>query len=783
MQTHVPDPVEFNKALEKAFADFNEGNFDAAEPVLKSALPALAQDNDASAQCLDKLIEISTARGQYGDAIRQNLRLLSILKSKFGEFDQSVRVRLHKLAGLYENVGRLDEAEYMHTRAAMLKDYLVEAKLTKEQEAIGKIGDKDSEKPEEDLGPEPDWLAQAFAEADQYYGKATAKPEKASLAIEIQKEIPTGHFFRPTMPEVKEGSKLRDITDFGQQASQPAQSQAPAPQVKTDYCNLRIPPKEKNVSSIVPVPLKDEITYLEEDVSSARLKRFDEPVTPQSETNWSFLQKMVEHRLKESPLPQFRENEEREETSYDGDRNTGGKPARTEVYRAKSGRTEKTSGKPSDLPADGEDAQTTFKDIVWRLGKLFKPFIQRAGGLGTVGDIRTEGAQIDHRGLTRKVPTKRTVRKSLEITLPPAQENVLARDVIHKFLAILDKAKQKDNILQAIFGTVIFCLALLCLADRFIPRRIAAADVFSQMPMAYRTAAGDIQLRLIDPSSAQLSSDTISARVPCNMFLGDWRDCLNISFSALIQKQHWLMRTDEGFKSDEGPLLYCSGGPELQIADHMENLANIAASLYSGTGVYPMSIGDFPRGRLAYANPFTKETVRPVVERLYFETDKDPLKRVPALSEGASLPDESGIGPGSIHCYSVTIQTPEPAKSMFYVRGYDRNGAPLIGSSLGTNYFLALKDGHWIRHDDTLPSFLKWSPRKQTFWLIDGTTDGITLFILSQGGAYFFAAMCLLLILIKKAVKPVKATKRILNFLIPTSGALSVLYAFARFLP
>jgi hypothetical protein len=54
---------------------------------------------------------------------------------------------------------------------------------------------------------------------------------------------------------------------------------------------------------------------------------------------------------------------------------------------------------------------------------------------------------------------------------------------------------------------------------------------------------------------------------------------------------------------------------------------------------------------------------------------------------------------------------------------------------------------------------------------------------LSQGGAYFFAATCVLLLLLKKAVKPVKTTLKILNFLIPVSGALSFLYAFARLLP
>jgi tetratricopeptide (TPR) repeat protein len=781
MQTHITDPVEFNNLLERAYSDFKEGNFDAAEPALKNALPSLSHDREASAQCLDKLIEMSSARSDYGEAIRQSLCLLSILKSKHGEFDQNVLIRMYKLARIYESAGRLDEAEYMHTRMSVLKNYLVQAKLTDEQKAIA--AKKEPEEQKEDiLGPEPEWLEKAFKDANQIYGTGTVvEPENAALAIEVPDDLTTGHYFRPTKPQVKEGSKLRDITDFGQRVEKPTENlPAPPPQPKARVSNLRVPPPENKPSSIVPIPLSDEISYLEVDVSSARLKKLEEVHTP-SERHWSFLQKLVEHSLKAKPLPELRKEEEPPPGNPAGKR-PDKEPTRTEVRGDKLSRKEKTAGKPADLPADGEDVPTEFKDLIWSVGKIFTSFGQAGAKFATIGDIIKERINSDPRHLTRKVPSKSVMRKSREMSLPPAQESLLMRDAIHKVVHLLDKLKQKDNLIQAILTTIVICLALLILADRFIPRKVVAAEVFAQMPVAYKAAAGDMQLRLIDPTSAQLSWDETNVRVPCNMFLGDWRDCLNISFSALIQKQHWLLRTEEGLKSDEGPLLYYTGGPELQIADHMEDLANICAGIYSSTGAYPISLSDFPRGRLAYVNPFSKETVRPVIKRLYFDTDKDPLQRVHALMVGADLPDETNITPGTITFYSVTIQAPE--QHMFFVRGYDRFAKQLAGSgTTGTNFFLAQKDGHWIRSDSASSTFTHWTPRKHTLWLIDGTTDNITLFILSQGGAYFFAAMCILVVLLKQAVKPVKATKRILDFLIPASAALSVLYAFARFLP
>jgi hypothetical protein len=784
MQTHITDPVEFNKLLEKAFSDFKEGNFEAAEPVLKNALPSLLHDREASSQCLEKLIEISSARADHNDAIRQTLCLLSILKSKYGEFDKNVLIRLHKLGRLYEAAGRLDEADYMHTRVAMLKEYLVHAKLTDEQKAIAAPKQEPEQQAEEVLGPEPEWLAKAFKEANQSYGTAVVKAEKAALAIEIPDDLMTGHYFRPTKPEVKEGSKLTDVTEFGQQTQKPVEKSTPAasPQAKVAPNNLRVPPAEKKSSSIIPRPLEDEITYIEQDVSSARLKKLERAPTP-SERQWSFLQKLVERSLNEKPMPAFRPEDEEENPGAPAGGKRNQESLRTEVRTDKYARRDKTAGRPADLLKEGEDAPTEFRDLIWRVGKMFTSLGQAGAAVnfGTIGDIIRERIGNDSRHLTRNVPSKTVIRKSREMSAAPEQEPPLLKDAIHRVVRLLDKLKQKDNLIQAILTTIIICLALLLLADRFIPRKVIPAEVFAQMPVAYKTAAGDTQLRLIDPTSSQLSSEDKNSRLPCNMFLGDWRDCLNISFSALIQKQHWLLRNEAGLKSDEGPCLYYTGGPELQIADHMEDVANIAADIFSGTKMYPVSASDFPRGRLAYSNPFTKQTVRPVFKRLYFDTDKDPLQRIHALTVGANLPDDADIIPGSIICYSVTVEN--PAQQMFFVRGYDRDGKQLTGSTQGVSFFLALKDGHWIKGEPGYPVFTHWSPRKNTFWLIDGNTDQITLFILSQGGAYFFAAMCILIVLLKRAVKPVKATKRILDFLIPVSGALSVLYAFARFLP
>jgi hypothetical protein len=789
MQTQVPDPVEFNKRLEQAFADFKDGYFDAAEPVLRDALAPLANDGETLAKCLEKLIEISSARGQSADAIRQSLRLLSLLKARLGEFDVTVMIRMHKLAGLYETVGRLDEADYLHKRVATLKTQLVRAKLTDEQKAIhaekNETGKKE-EKKDLDLGPEPEWLARAFEDANRLYGSGKPKSGPDAVAIFVPEQAPTGHYFRPIKLEPQEVAQLRDLTDFGKHVNEPgppAHQPSPNPSSRPPAADSK--PQQNSTSSIVPRQLKDEVTYIQEDTSSARLKRIEASQIPTPEINWSLRSPSGEKRLNSNPLPEFR-GEEPQENRHDHvsrDDLRLPKPLKTAVYKAKPDKKDKTAGRPSELPAaQGEDIHTTFKDIVWRVGKVFKAFSKNKVQYGTTRDI-VSGADSnpDSSHLTRNVPTKRVIRKSLEFSGQTGEQPLILRETIHQIISTFDKLKQKDNLLRAILSTFIIGFGLLLVADKFIPRKITAQEVFAEMPVAYRAASGDMQLRMIDPASAQLTVGETNLRVPCSMFLGDWRDCLTISFSALLQKQQWFLRTDQGLKGTEGPIFYFLGGPELQIADQMENLAELAASLYSATSSYPLTAADFPRGRIAYQNPFSKETVRPIVERLYFDTDQDPRAR--ALTEGTTLAGEANITPGTIKCYSLTIQKAGQIEQMFFVRGYDRFGAQLAGNTPGTTYVLALKDGHWLHKETPQPAFLRWSPRKRTFWLIDNSTDAFTLVVLSQGGAYFFAAMCVLLVLLKKAVKPVKATERIMNFLIPASAALSFLYAFARILP
>jgi hypothetical protein len=378
-------------------------------------------------------------------------------------------------------------------------------------------------------------------------------------------------------------------------------------------------------------------------------------------------------------------------------------------------------------------------------------------------------------------PTK--LREAPQISLQESPLSILFSHVAHWFVETLRELRDPNNLFRAILFAAVSIAVVLLACDRLIPRNPTAAQVLTEIPLAYRSADGALQLRLVDSTTSQVKVMEKTSRPHYNLFLADWRDFIGLSLSALVQKQHWLMRSNGGLKSEEGPMLYYIGGPELQLADYMEHLADESSSYFAANSDYPSKIEDFIPARIAFKNPFTGKQELPYVQRLYYENDKERKALLTALTEGRPWRGEPTPHEGSIDCCSVTFKTNNGLDKLFLLRAYDRELEPLSGSSPGTSHYLLLENGERTSENAEKVPYQQWSFRPDVFWLIERGDNPVSLFFLTYGMSIGAGALALIFLTIYKIAQPEKKSKIFIVLMIKLSIAAAILLAFLRFIP
>ncbi|MFN8552060.1 MAG: hypothetical protein U0103_11265 [Candidatus Obscuribacterales bacterium] len=163
-------------------------------------------------------------------------------------------------------------------------------------------------------------------------------------------------------------------------------------------------------------------------------------------------------------------------------------------------------------------------------------------------------------------------------------------------------------------------------------------------------------------------------------------DLLSLCMTPPAKREIWLQRTDSGYVDQDGTILYGASAPELQIARKLDTYAALLTAKFKESKIYPsdaermehISPKDF-----RYTNPFTGKADQPVVQYKRFAaadaTWTDHTRQAHAWA------DEPPWKPGAIHCVCLDY-------CRFFIRGFDRNGQPLL-SAPGVADYVELKDG------------------------------------------------------------------------------------------
>lgn len=165
-------------------------------------------------------------------------------------------------------------------------------------------------------------------------------------------------------------------------------------------------------------------------------------------------------------------------------------------------------------------------------------------------------------------------------------------------------------------------------------------------------------------------------------------DLISLVMAPPAKREIWFNRTDAGFVDQDGTILYGSGAPELQIAKKIDDYAALLTARYKEAKTYPSDPEKFehisPKD-FHYTNPFTGKVDQPIVQYKRFAAAD--ASWTDHTRQGHAWADEVPWKPGAIHCICLDY-------CRLFMRGYDRDGHPLVGAVPGVADYVELKDGN-----------------------------------------------------------------------------------------
>jgi hypothetical protein len=223
-------------------------------------------------------------------------------------------------------------------------------------------------------------------------------------------------------------------------------------------------------------------------------------------------------------------------------------------------------------------------------------------------------------------------------------------------------------------------------------------------------------------------------------------DLVSLITAPPAKREIWLQRTDAGFVDQDGTILYGAGAPELQIAKKIDTYAALIAAKYKDAKTYPSDTERLERvspKEFHYTNPFTGKVDQPTVQYKRFAaadaTWTDHTK------QGHHWADEPEWKPGAIHMICLDY-------CRLFIRGFDRNGNPLMGSTPGAADYVELKDGTYInpRRNDKIVD--DKDPTPATFIVSRSSTLPMQISIGRQLGFLIPISLVLLVVAIAASI-------------------------------
>lgn len=353
----------------------------------------------------------------------------------------------------------------------------------------------------------------------------------------------------------------------------------------------------------------------------------------------------------------------------------------------------------------------------------------------------------------------------------------------------------KSELSLRIAGILVLTVGIFCTtafaAYKIFPRKLTAEKAYLTFQHRYRSADNTKTLSLTDSATADYSAEKVHFKTPMKIYLDDWQDAVDVALGRATQKQYWLNVSDSGVTDQDGITLYVDGGPETEIANKVEIIAEYAKTCYLRDKKYPASADLLERADLSYTNPYTKKKAYPTFNKTSvskgtsaLDSDNERTDFYHNLVTGGSWADAPKPSPGEIRCCAVDFLSPRGTIQGFFVQLFDKDGKALSGVRPKTSYLFALEDGKEYKATENaeLPMGGQQSLRTVTTWLFMDKLSAILEFMLMSGPAIIFTALSFVF-MVMTFIVPNGVARIVAGTLLLSTALPAVVFCFSKMLP
>lgn len=665
-----------SEGISKADAEFLQGNFEEARRLFADALTSLEPNGDQNelALCLQKLGDTNYVLYRYDEAEQQFSRLHSVLTETDGKAPDIANTLL-KLAKTKEKLDRIDDADEAFQQAS---DFALKT-----------------------LPADHFILSSIFSSYSSMLQRTKRKPE---LALEMEKRLKEHPKTKPAETKVAQEQKSKEtspkalgraVTEKSAGLSAQENLSAMKSKLQKSAKNRTADGGEKKMKGRKPLAPPADGTSVDAKAlkSEAAKKGFLQKDKGKKDQETDDRAKRDRERLRRA-MAVVREHSKPAETEEQPE-TAPLELASIEIEQfAWDEHTAKPEGPAKEAQPSGlgrsfpsvRSSRPTGRKQIAQIGKSLqsaKANFDTEGRLladpdsERVATFRVASGESGSHSILQDWKERRDVEVEVETRWWEDQKNV--------FMVLLG-------------GTVLFIGVVFTIAFVYPDERNVFKD---QGAHTFQSADGHLLLNFTEGQSCEWSDYASKTKASLAYYGGSWQDELKL-IAGYYDSCDWAFDIPEGWRLEDGIVLYAPGAPEVKVIDSMRAFATMCQIYYSKHNKYPHDNADIAPDD-TYRNPFSDAR-----EKLLFSNSiergeivingETELER--RLESGSRFPNEARATPGAIRAFGM-LTNPDftqgdrgtwDCQSLF-LHCYDRNRNVVGKSEKGKVYLIELESG------------------------------------------------------------------------------------------
>jgi|AGTN01.1.fsa_nt_gi hypothetical protein len=265
-----------------------------------------------------------------------------------------------------------------------------------------------------------------------------------------------------------------------------------------------------------------------------------------------------------------------------------------------------------------------------------------------------------------------------------------------------DKTQDAPSALAIVFVVLLLTTTFGTLAAlKFTFNSDANQRVYAPQT-TYMLADNSRELRYESPFKMEVAVPGEKLSIPFKAFGYDFREIGDLLLSSIIEKEHWLALTPDGFEDQTGALFFKSSSKELIVLRQVNSIVENAEVLYKRQRVYPDKLSEI--GDFSYRNPYTLRRDYPVIQVVSILGNDDPNVILGRLTTGGRWGDEPASYPAGINCAHVSKKTNTSVPETFIIHAYNKYGQYFTRND-GSLYVITLQKGQLVQRSSSSHPF------------------------------------------------------------------------------